>query len=343
MVILLLDVIITTLKNLCEKINFDYWVICDTGSSDNTKELIQDFFDDKKIKGELISNHWVNFGHNRSLALKYAFDKTDYLLVFDADDTIVGDFFFPEKMFEYDSYTLWIGDHTVRYERKMIFNNRKEYKYIGVLHEFPQCSVSDTVCSIHGDYHIISGKTGNRNRCVDKYLNDALLLENAYEEAIQRNDIIHMRYAFYCANSYFDANKIQNAILWYKKTLTLDNWDQEKYISCLRLFESYEKLNIPEEGLYYLINSHKFDTERIECIYRLIKYYAQKSQYCVAFSFYSLIQQNYEKNYMNEKISKLFLYSGDYSTYLPFYMIIVCERLEKYEIGLKTWMLIHFG
>ena len=333
-------VIITTLKNICEKIDFDYWVICDTGSSDNTKELIQEFFDDKKIKGELISNQWVNFGHNRSLALKYAFNKTDYVLVFDADDTLVGNFCFPENMFEYDSYALWIGNKSVRYQRKMIFNNRKEYKFIGVLHEFPECSVSDTVFSIHGDYYIISGKTGNRSLCVDKYLNDALLLENAYNEALLQNDDIHMRYAFYCANSYFDANKIKQAILWYKKTLTLNNWDQEKYISCLRIYESYEKLNAPEKGFYYLIDSYKYDTERVECFYRLINYYTKKSQYDVAFSFYSLIQLNYEKNYMNEKFSKLFLYYGDYSIYLPYYMIIVCERLGKYDIGLKMFDII---
>ena len=34
-------IIIKTLTDLCEKVEFDYWVICDTGSSDDTKELIQ--------------------------------------------------------------------------------------------------------------------------------------------------------------------------------------------------------------------------------------------------------------------------------------------------------------
>lgn len=40
-------VIIKTLNNLLSYISFDYWVISDTGSSDNTKELIIDFL---KIK-----------------------------------------------------------------------------------------------------------------------------------------------------------------------------------------------------------------------------------------------------------------------------------------------------
>ena len=36
-----------TLQKLCNKINFSYWVICDTGSSDNTPEIIQEFFKEK--------------------------------------------------------------------------------------------------------------------------------------------------------------------------------------------------------------------------------------------------------------------------------------------------------
>ena len=33
-------IIVKTLEMLCSKIAFSYWVICETGSTDNTKELI---------------------------------------------------------------------------------------------------------------------------------------------------------------------------------------------------------------------------------------------------------------------------------------------------------------
>ena len=42
------DIIINTLSNIVEKIKIDYWVICDTGSTDNTIELIKNFFEEKK-------------------------------------------------------------------------------------------------------------------------------------------------------------------------------------------------------------------------------------------------------------------------------------------------------
>ena len=49
-------IIESTLENLCFYIPFDYWVICDTGSSDNTQFIIRDFFQNKGISGELIEN-----------------------------------------------------------------------------------------------------------------------------------------------------------------------------------------------------------------------------------------------------------------------------------------------
>jgi len=41
-------VIIKTFDNILSNINLDYWVISDTGSTDNTKELIIDYFKKKK-------------------------------------------------------------------------------------------------------------------------------------------------------------------------------------------------------------------------------------------------------------------------------------------------------
>jgi hypothetical protein len=74
-------IIASTLENICNYIPLDYWVIVDTGSTDDTKQIIRDFFESKNIKGELHETEWKNFGFNRSDALSKAFNKTDYLFV----------------------------------------------------------------------------------------------------------------------------------------------------------------------------------------------------------------------------------------------------------------------
>lgn len=326
-----------TLNNLCSKINFDYWVICDTGSTDNTKEIIQAFFDNKNIKGELHTNEWVDFAHNRTVALEKAYNKTDYLLIFDADDEIVGNLVLPENLLEYDSYLLQFDG----YERTLLINNRKKWKFYGVLHEYIGCLEDFTQFSLCGDYYLISGRKGNRSKNPNKYLDDAIKLEKAYEAAKHDNDNIHMRYSFYCANSYKDAGDIVNAIKWYKNTLQLNNWNQEKYVCCLNLFELYEKLNDVELGIYYLIESHTYDCERVECAYNLIKHYCCKQNYKMAYVFYELVQNYYENKYINDNFSgKLFINNSISSFFLPYYMIIVCDRLQKYDVGLKMFNII---
>ncbi len=61
----------------------DTWVISDTGSTDGTQELIRRALDG--IPGELHEEPWTNFGHNRTLNIRHARGKADYLLLIDAD------------------------------------------------------------------------------------------------------------------------------------------------------------------------------------------------------------------------------------------------------------------
>ena len=90
-------IIIQTLENLCNYIEFDAYFISDTGSTDDTMELIRAFFKKRNIPGHIEQVEWRDFGFNRSLALQMAFNKTDYLFIFDADDSIHGKFQLPNR------------------------------------------------------------------------------------------------------------------------------------------------------------------------------------------------------------------------------------------------------
>src|SRR5205823_1674521 len=60
-----------------------YWLICDTGSTDNTKGIVRTVLRD--VPGELHEDRWVHFGHNRTRGLQRAHGKADYHLLIDAD------------------------------------------------------------------------------------------------------------------------------------------------------------------------------------------------------------------------------------------------------------------
>jgi hypothetical protein len=336
-------IIIKTLTNLTEKINFSYWVIGDNGSTDNTKELIINFFNERNIPGELYEDEWVDFGYNRTKALEKAFNKSDYVLIFDADDELCGDIKIPYNLLTADGYNFNVMCG-VKYMRLSLVNNHKKWKYTGVLHEYIEIATKDEpiiIEKLQGDYYIQGNELGARSTNPDKYLNDANILENAYNKAVKENDDIVNRYVFYCGNSYNSAKKIDKAIEWYKKTLEHNGWIQERYISCLNLYELYCKKNEIEVGLYYLVKSYNYDKTRIEAIYELIKYYCIQNMNEIAYNYYNLIE-NYNENYKNINFAndKLFLRLDNYLFFLPYYMIIICERIKKYDMGIKMYEII---
>jgi len=331
-----------TLIKLLNKVpQLDYWLISDTGSTDKTKEIILDFFKERDIKGELFDDEWKDFGHNRTKALEHAFGKSKYLLVFDADDEICGNFVLPSLT--KDSYHFQFGDaNGSSYTRVQIVNNNKKWKYVGVLHEIITCTEeTNGMDIITGNYYTISGKSGDRSRDANKYLKDALVLEKAYVEAIQNNDGLYSRYGFYCGNSYFDCGRWEDAIKWYKITLDNNNWEQEKYMSCLRLYNCYNSLNQKETGMFYLVKAFTYDKERAECLCELVSYYCCNNLNEVAYGYYNIAKSFYDNKFLKEGLNnKLFLDVGKANLYLPYYMILVSDKMQDYDTIIQMYRII---
>ena len=336
-------IIAKTLENLIQKLPIDYWVISDTGSTDNTKEEIIRVFKTHNIVGELFSDEWKDFGYNRTKALNHAYKKSEYVVVFDADDCIFGDIVLPTPL-DKDGYFFGFGtSHGIHFNRLLLINNMKKWHYKGVMHEYVECL--DPPCnlsSISGNYYIApNAVVGNRNKePIEKYFKDALILETAYEEALEKNDLIYERYAFYCANCFRDSQKYINAIKWYKIVLKQNNWVQEKYISCLRLFQCYKAINKVETGFYYLVESFKYDNTRAECLYELVQHYSSNNDKPIAYKYYSMYQNFYEANYKEEHTGKLFLDIGKFNFYLPYHMIIVSYYDKQFQTGITMYKII---
>jgi glycosyltransferase involved in cell wall biosynthesis len=288
------SIIKETLKLLTSKVKIDYYVICDTGSTDNTIEIIKSFFSENDVDGEIYLHEWKNFGHNRTLALQHAKNKCDYTFVFDADDYIVGNL--DLSNLTSDSYMLKFGNNHHSYQRKVIVKSNLDWKFVGVLHECITCDSPTSQQQLLGDYYIVSGRTSSRNKNPNKYLDDIKILEEGFVDSLITNDGLHSRYSYYCANSCFDAGLKEKSIKWYKKTLTLNGWFDEKYNSCLKLYEIIQD----ESRFYYLVKSFTFNPNRVEGILELIKHYTCEKNYDVAWNFYLLV-----KNYQEHNIAQI--------------------------------------
>ena len=252
----------------------DYYIICDTGSTDNTKKFIKDFFDKKNIKGEIHDIPWKNFGYNRSVALELCNDKCEYCWIIDADDIIIGDLILPTVLDKDCYYLLYGGDFT--YNRNQIFRIQSKWKYVGVLHEYPTCEKKNEISElIKGNYYIDSRRLGNRNKDPDKYKKDAQILLEALKENPNCS-----RNTFYLAQSYRDYGEYKLSNKYYLKRFKMGGWDEEIYYSLYMIGKNNIALcksAITIENS--LLEAYRFRTSRLEALYDLIfyLYYTEKN------------------------------------------------------------------
>lgn len=316
-------IIESTLENICTHMPISYWVISDTGSTDDTKYIIQTFFTNKNIPGELVEHEWKDFAYNRTKALECAFDKTDYVFIFDADDSIEGTITLPKLTA--DKYMFRFGTD-FSYERPLLMNNRKKWFYTGVLHEYLDASEPRHNGTIQGKYYIISGRSGARSQNPNKYYDDAMVLKNAYE--IEPRKDLKSRYCFYCAQSFLDARHLDEAIEWYKKTIQEKGWTQEIYHACIQLGEIYKAKQDYVNMQMYWSNASIYDKERIEGVVLLMEELYKQNCHVMVNALY-----HRWKDYSHDLKQKLFVRVYLYEYELEYYNSISAYYLQDFDTG----------
>jgi hypothetical protein len=154
----------------------DCWVICDTGSSDGTRELIASELEG--IPGELHQHEWVDFGHNRSMLMELAAGSADYLLLIDADMTVAQSA--PLGRLTADAYMLRQGDERFDYRNKRLVRGDLRWRYVGVTHEYLSClDVERTVERLDALAIDDHGDGGSK---ADKFERDRALLKAELRE-----------------------------------------------------------------------------------------------------------------------------------------------------------------
>jgi len=216
----------------------DTFCILDTGSTDNTVQIIRDFYESKGVPGIVHEGDWKGFGKSRSEALKLCDGKMDYILMIDADDLIEGppnvkDFLLKALyMTSPNACNIHIRRGTLEYERTQLFKASDGWRYEGVLHEYP---TNDK----QGNTHVrlpkeiwMTGRTiGARSMLPgNKYQRDAETILKALEEEPN-----NARYMFYLAQSYRDAGMVAESVTWYTKRFEFGGWFEEQFICALNL------------------------------------------------------------------------------------------------------------
>ncbi|MCK5726826.1 MAG: glycosyltransferase [Thiotrichaceae bacterium] len=271
-------VILRCLESVVKHI--DYWVISDTGSTDDTKEIITDYFKKHDIPGLLTEDPWEDFSHNRNISLNNAKNKADYIFMMDADDYLVASDKFSFGTLTADSYLLAIQRDNISYYFHKLIRADLDWRWEGVLHEYLALDGNYRIDKITGDAVVMSTSDGDRGQSPDKFKNDIAVLTKGL---VKEPD--NERYRFYLAQSYRDDGNDEQAQKHYEIRASLGGWEEEVYISMLEAGQCQIRLKADESSIIEaLLKAHYFRPSRLEALYALVNYCNQNKRYQLGYT-----------------------------------------------------------
>ncbi len=259
----------------------DYWVICDTGSTDGTQEIIREYL--KDVPGELFEQKWVNFGHNRSEMLAKAERKADYLLLLDADMTLNQDSPLPELVA--DSYLVRQGNDGLDYRNKRVVRGGLRWRFVGRTHEYLECideeRTVEQLDAITVEHHA-DGRSWDEKFERDLEMLGAELRENPDEP----------RTVFYLAQTHRDLAKasgdekhLKLALEQYERRVRMGGWAEETYVAQYHVGLLQARLGDWPRAMDAFITAWEMRPSRLEAVHALAVGLREREQYRTAHRF----------------------------------------------------------
>ena len=313
----------------------DYVCIIDTGSTDDTVNVINNWMQSNNVDGEVVFEPWKDFAYNRSFAMKKIREKKyiDYALMIDADEILMYEeginFLKIKESLTCDLHYITCKLGSVEYLRTSITKNDMPYFYKGVVHEYLECEEHiKTRETIKGIYNI-PFQDSARNQNIEKYQHDAKVLQDTLK--IETDPFLISRYTFYLAQSYRDSLEKEKAIYWYNKRSKLGFWDQEIYISLYKVAKLKEELEYPEDDIIQsYMRAYEICPERIEAIHGAVSFCRRHGRNHQAYTL--------SKHAISMPVNKTVLFSEnwiwDYGIYDEF--TISCYWSGHYKEGLEV-------
>ena len=259
----------------------DRWVIVDTGSSDNTRELIWQHL--TGLPGTLHERPWRNFGHNRNEALdlaRHELGPADYVFFIDADETLVLAPSWRRPALGAAAYQLHCHYDRLVYSRTALVATCLPWRWQGVVHEFLECPGASESQWLEG-LHVQVAHEGARSRDPQTYLKDAALLEEAL-----RAEPGNARNVYYLAQSLRDAGELARSRQTYLQRATMGGFEEEAWHALYQAAALAERLGAaPAEVSFAYQQAYAKRPTRAEPLVQLARWHRERGEHALALLF----------------------------------------------------------
>ena len=272
---------------------FDNYVICDTGSVDDTKNVISKFMNENNKNGHLIDKEWVNFGSNKSYLLDMAFTKNlskgaKYLMWLDADEVYLNEkdeypttndknrlLNFLNSKLDSGIFMMKTKYSNLNYMRWQIVRNNQLYMWKSPAHEYLVPSTSTNTTNITS-LTLLARKEGNSSRDPNRTIKYIKMFREYLKEHPNSP-----RETFYLGISLTENRHFMDAIDCFKKRVeNQTGFNQERYISMLRLGRIYfRQFKNNKEGEAWFSKASSEFLQRLEAPLGLLYIYFKTKNY----------------------------------------------------------------
>lgn len=320
--------------------------IVDTGSTDNSIEIVKKWGIDNNIEVHIFERPFDNFENSRNFALQktreiYQGDEY-YGFWLDFDEMIVIDDKFDKESIDKDIYMFETHIDSMVYTRVELFKLNKKFRWYGIVHEF---IVSDDEDITKGGklegLKVIVQKDGASwsDDINEKYKKHANLLEAHIDS--DRSD---PRWIFYTAQSYYDSantndrhineERLRRSLEYYKeRVLRKDGYEEERFYSQWKVGVIMERLEMPWGDTYNeFMKAHSMDVLRAEPIKSIIDHYLKVGEWNSAYLYSKVALINFHnKNPFPKRL--LFIRSEMYNWQLLDIHSASCYYTNRLEEG----------
>ena len=318
--------------------NFDEWTIVDTGSTDETIEIIERTLVGKK-RGKLYHRPFTNFRDTRNLCLDLAEKQSNvpckYLMMLDDTYVVRGDLrkFLMEVRGDQvaDSFSLYVTTDDTKYASNRILKTETRLRYKHKIHEVLDDNNNVNVILFEESANILDRRFPYmETRTMDRKRQDLEWLQ----EEIQDNPT-EPRHYYYLAQTYNLLGEYQKAFEAFQKRAEFKNsgFIQERVDAA---FESARIANFQlkrpwEECLKLYETAWRIDESRPESLYFIGIHYFLKEQFSKAYPYF---KQAFELGFpvhCQHSLKPTLSFH-----FLPIFLTKTCYYTKNWELGLTS-------